>query len=134
MCYTCCVLHASCKSDTVEDFSTTELQNTSCQTQRQRRGSLCPGTASASALSHPFPRPGREAVPFLLLFLVLWGFQSHCRPGGAGAQISEGFGRESRATLAAWGCLPTSQFLVLGSPQTCSASPGSPQGPLSSIS
>lgn len=105
VCYTCCVLHESCKSDAVEDFSTTEppkcllIGRVRPKGRGEAASALGQPAASGSALSHPFPRPGSKwAWP---LSSAVFGFviAMPCRLGeaGADAQLSEGSGWESRS-------------------------------------
>lgn len=143
MCYTCCMLYVSCKSDAVEDFSTTEppkcplIGRVRPKGRGEAASALGQPAASGSALSHPFPRPGSKwAWP---LSSAVFGFviAMPCRLGeaGADAQLSEGSGCESRSQAGRGLAVPShlTKFLSLDHPGITLGSPWSEPSDLLSL-
>lgn len=132
VCYTCCVLHASWKSDPLEDFSTTEPPKCLLMGRVGRKGrgeaasALGQPAARASPLSHPFPRPGSK-VGLAAFHCCFWfcGVSNAMQAGWGWGLLHSSLkaqGGRAGARLGAqgWQCLPTSQSFgaefTLGSP------------------
>lgn len=137
MCYTCCVLCATSKSDALEDFSTIK------PTKRLLTGRVRPkGRGECTSPQPSLPQTWKQSGVVHFLFPFLWCFQSHHGLGEAVGLVHSSVKAlaelwwESRNQAGRMGLPPYPIHFWSWhhpGPQTCSAPPGSPQGPLGSL-
>lgn len=128
VCYTCCVLRASCISDAVEDFSTIEPPKCLLIGRLRPWGkgevasALGQPAENASPLSHPFPRPGSN-VGLSSFYSCFWfcgvsnsaaGWVGQWGWGRAQWRLKVRCAEKTGARLAGQGYLPTFQIFGPG--------------------